>query len=313
MRTPLWTDFSRWTHEELIRALAAANPYVMRAAADTWAVIAAALHELAQDITPADADWTGPAADRHRRMTTELAGGTGTVAAAAAEVRDLMYAAAEALQRAWTTMPPVGGTAAHRQAVLVMAGLAERYLAIAGAMHTALGRLPADPAAPETDPVTGAPVTGREPLFGGLMPAGLAATAAAAAARSTPPAAGGPRPAGTASVPAARFGGGGGGGGVPGLSLPTAPSTSGLPSSPATAAVSTASAVAPGVAAATGGAAAGAARGAMPPMMPGAMMGGAPDGGGMGRRVPPWLVDTQDVWGETSVITSAVIGEDGVT
>ncbi|MDP9794063.1 uncharacterized protein YukE [Catenuloplanes nepalensis] len=308
MRAPLWTDFSRWTHEELIRALAAANPYVMRAAADTWAVIAAALHELAQDITPVDTAWTGPAADRHRQMTTELTGGTGTVAAAAAEVRDLMYAASEALHTAWATMPPVGGAAAHRQAVLVMAGLAERYLTVAGALHAALSRLPADPAVPDApglDPVTGAPVTGRAPLFGGLMPAGLAATAAAAA-RIVPPLTAA-RPG--ASVPASPRAVGGAGG-VAGLrfggGVPVLPA---LAASPATGVVSTAAASAPGVAAATGGGGAGGMRGGVPPMIP-PMMGGAPDAGGMGRRVPPWLVDTQDVWGETSVVTAAVIGEE---
>ncbi|WP_033343208.1 WXG100 family type VII secretion target [Catenuloplanes japonicus] len=302
-------DFSRWPHEELIRALAAANPYVVRAAADTWAVIATSLHELGHDITPAGESWTGPAADRHRQMTGALSGGATTVAEAAGQVRDLMYAAAEALQTAWTTMPPVGGGAAHRQAMLVMATLATRYQTITDALRVALARLPADPAVADVDPVTGAPVTGRPPLFGGLMPAGLAATAAAAAIRTLP--AGTPPGAkGTAAVPSSRVSAGGfsagasggfsgGGGALPSFAAP-----------PATAVAATAAVAAPGVAAATGGGTAAAGRGFMPPMMGPGMMGAGAEGGGMSRRVPPWLVETQDVWGESSPVTSPVIGEE---
>jgi uncharacterized protein YukE len=66
--------------------------------------------------------------------------------------------------------------------------------------------------------------------------------------------------------------------------------------------------------AAAGGAAGGAAAGAsgmpMMPMMPmGGMMGGAGDMGGA-RRIPPWLVETEDVWGESSSVSPTVIGED---
>jgi hypothetical protein len=51
-----------------------------------------------------------------------------------------------------------------------------------------------------------------------------------------------------------------------------------------------------------------AAGGFMPAMPYG--MGGAADGMGSGRRVPPWLVETEDVWGESSIVTPAVIGEE---
>jgi hypothetical protein len=37
-------------------------------------------------------------------------------------------------------------------------------------------------------------------------------------------------------------------------------------------------------------------------------MGGGDMGGG--RRVPPWLVETEDVWGESSNVTPSVIGEE---
>lgn len=43
------------------------------------------------------------------------------------------------------------------------------------------------------------------------------------------------------------------------------------------------------------------------PMMPFAPMGA---GGANARRVPPWLTETEDVWGESVVITPPVLGED---
>ena len=47
-------------------------------------------------------------------------------------------------------------------------------------------------------------------------------------------------------------------------------------------------------------------------------MGGMPMGAGMGgmgmdgggRRIPPWLVETEDVWGESSAVSPTVIGEE---
>jgi uncharacterized protein YukE len=58
--------------------------------------------------------------------------------------------------------------------------------------------------------------------------------------------------------------------------------------------------------AAAGAAGAGAAMPFMP-FMPMAPMG---MGGANARRVPPWLTETEDVWGESSVITPPVLGED---
>ena len=61
---------------------------------------------------------------------------------------------------------------------------------------------------------------------------------------------------------------------------------------------------------AAGAAAAAAGRGGMMPMMP--MSGMA--GGGMGdagnRRIPPWLVETEDVWGASSPVSPGLIGGD---
>lgn len=63
-----------------------------------------------------------------------------------------------------------------------------------------------------------------------------------------------------------------------------------------------------GAAAAAAGTAAKSA-GFMPAMPMGAGMMGMTDMGG-GRRIPPWLVETEDVWGESSVVSPTVIGED---
>ncbi|MDI5982720.1 WXG100 family type VII secretion target, partial [Amycolatopsis magusensis] len=61
---------------------------------------------------------------------------------------------------------------------------------------------------------------------------------------------------------------------------------------------------------AAGAAGAAAAKGMMPmmPMMPMGM--GAGGDMGSGRRIPPWLVETEDVWGESSVVAPSVIGEE---
>lgn len=94
-----------------------------------------------------------------------------------------------------------------------------------------------------------------------------------------------------------KFGGIGGGGG--GFSAPVPTAHVGMVGSSA------------GPAAAALGAAAGAAGagGAMTPMMP--MMPFAPmgAGGASARRIPPWLTETEDVWGESAVITPPVLGE----
>ncbi|BCJ49821.1 hypothetical protein Asp14428_12960 [Actinoplanes sp. NBRC 14428] len=373
----VWTDFSRYPHEELIRALSISNPHEIVAAGDAWAAVAAALFERAQDIADRSgalsSSWTGAAADRYRTMTTELLTGVRRIAATAQEARDLMYAAGEALHAAWTAMPAVSGEEARRQAVLIMARLAERYLAVTAELNETMSQLlPAgtDPAlagaggAPSgslppgqlvfgnpSGPVAG----GRPPLFGGMLPAGLAAAGLVLGRPFLPslltPRRGGPPPAAAvppvppASPVAGGAGPGGGGPALPEATLPTAagagpglgggpapmagPGPGGggsalggggaaLPSLPdpgATAAGGGAPAgQAPpgGIAAASGGGAgtgAGGMRGMpMIPMMP-MGMGGAEGGGG--RRIPQWLVETEDVWGEPAVVTSSVIGDEG--
>ncbi|WP_158888366.1 WXG100 family type VII secretion target [Amycolatopsis anabasis] len=178
------------------------------------------------------------------------------------------------------------------------------------------------------------------PLFGDMFTAGLAAASAAAFGRfglvmpKVPSWAGGKKPAdkdkgkeqGTAGSPAPATGdlgglgggagvGGGidtgaiggavGGAGVPGGAEPAA--HSGLAGAPGGG--NPLSGLAGGAAGAAGAAAA---KSAMPmmPFMPMGMGGGDL---GSGRRIPPWLVETEDVWGESSVVAPTVIGEEPET
>jgi hypothetical protein len=67
--------------------------------------------------------------------------------------------------------------------------------------------------------------------------------------------------------------------------------------------------MAAGVAGAAGVAARSASGTPMMPMMPMGGMGGGNDMGN-GRRIPPWLVETEDVWGESSAVSPTVIGEE---
>ncbi|MBW8805395.1 MAG: WXG100 family type VII secretion target [Catenulisporales bacterium] len=57
-------------------------------------------------------------------------------------------------------------------------------------------------------------------------------------------------------------------------------------------------------------AAAAAGRGGMMPMMPMGGMGGAGMGDASSRRIPPWLVETEDVWGASSPVSPGLIGGD---
>ncbi|GAA3434593.1 WXG100 family type VII secretion target [Kutzneria kofuensis] len=181
-----------------------------------------------------------------------------------------------------------------------------------------------------TLPAGGVPTTGQtqtgSPLFGGMFTAGLAAASAAAFGRfgsimpkvpgfakpksdekpTTPTGAklGDGASSGSFKLPGGMGGGGGGGigGGVPG-SVPTADASM----------LSGGSGPAADIAGGALGAAVADAAGskAMGPMMPMMPMNGAGSGDmGGGRRIPPWLVETEDVWGESSAVAPSVIGED---
>jgi hypothetical protein len=218
--------------------------------------------------------------------------------------------------------------AAHAEAIRVMNQLAERYA-------LAYESTPITPNGRHTSAFTGP-----NPLFGNMFFAGLAAASAAAAGRFGPlpqvpafatpgqPAVPGeallpsadPAADPAADIPAeigsgAGFGGGGGagdlgaiggiGGGLGGggpAPVPTA--YSGLAAGPTA-----------GIAAGALGMAAGAAAGigsTMAPMMPMMPMHPMHHGGdsASARRVPPWLMETENVWGESATIIPCVIGEE---
>jgi uncharacterized protein YukE len=188
-----------------------------------------------------------------------------------------------------------------------------------------------------TPPVgSGVPTTGQQqtssPLFGGMFTAGLAAASAAAFGRfgsimpkvpgfakpkpDDKPAAGaklgdgvektsfsGKLPVGGGGIGGGGIGGVGGIGGGAAGSLPTADASMMSPAGGPTADIAGGA-----LGAAVADAAGSKAMGPMMPMMP--MNGaGANDMGG-GRRIPPWLVETEDVWGESSAVAPSVIGED---
>lgn len=187
-------------------------------------------------------------------------------------------------------------------------------------------------------PPTGQPgqQTGSNPLFGDMFTAGLAAASAAAFGRfgsimpRVPGWANGKNPndgkgkdgeivGGGAGATAGGAGGGIpiGGGGAPsldggaigggGVSGPgEAPAAfSGLAGDGSSG--NAMSGLAGGAAGAAGAAAA---KGGMPmmPMMPMGMGGGGDLGSG--RRIPPWLVETENVWGQSSPVAPAVLGEE---
>ncbi|MEV5764032.1 WXG100 family type VII secretion target [Micromonospora sp. NPDC052213] len=185
---------------------------------------------------------------------------------------------------------------------------------------------PVDPDKAPVDPDAVPPATQPRPLFGTMFTAGLAAAAAALGGRfATVPPGLGARPkdekngekketapvatandkatAGGARISAGGAGGGvGGGGGGVDMSPVASQSLAGQASGPTASGLAGAVGTAAGVAAAKGMA------GGFMPAMPFAPM-GAGDAAG-GRRIPPWLVETEDVWGEQSVVTPAVIGEE---
>ncbi|MEC3978340.1 WXG100 family type VII secretion target [Amycolatopsis sp. H20-H5] len=175
------------------------------------------------------------------------------------------------------------------------------------------------------------------PLFGDMFTAGLAAASAAAFGRfgsimpRVPPWASGKNPQDDKEEkPGTKLGGGaagtgGSGGGIP-IGGGAPPTGGGIPGGggmgtggpgdlPAAhsglagdgGAGNGLNGLAGGVAGAAGAAAA---KSGMPmmPMMPMGGMGGG--GEGSGRRIPAWLVETENVWGQSSPVAPSVIGEE---
>jgi uncharacterized protein YukE len=339
------TDFAAVPHPELVRMLLAGNPDDVVAAGDVWAAAGTSLHDRALDLEQRlngfDTVWTGSAADQYQAMISDLSDGIRQVATTVLTVRDLTYSAGEALRAARTGVAAAG--AAQGTAAQVMAALADRYVsietaipplpsaatrpAVAGGPSIAGG--PSADGAPDGPPLeqattggAGAPVPR---LFSGVFAAGLAAAAAALGGRFSgvltnltrrrtatattgdPESPGSPEPG---PKP-----GGGGGGSAPKLGggADLGPGTPVV--NPALNASSAASGgVAAGPAIGTGGGPPGLpgtpTAGGMMPGMPYGMMGAGDAGIGGGRRIPAWLVETEDVWGERSEVAPTVIGEE---
>jgi uncharacterized protein YukE len=260
---------------------------------------------------------------------------TGLSVAAQAALRQLQAQATVLVQQQQQAAAVAG--ALQAQAAAVMTRLADQDVAIVAGM-------PATPAAtvPAIAPdgtvlvsaggvLNPAGQTGA-PLFGRLFTAGLAAAGAASGGQfgtvpvrlttpgTTTPTASAPTasaPGVSASGAAAaalgaaalakaitptKLGGIGGGGGIGTPAVPVA-----SPSLAGTSAV-TGLAGAAGTAAGAAAAQSQAAGGFMPAMPYG--MAGAADGGASARRTPAWLVETEDVWGESATVTPGVIGEE---
>lgn len=180
----------------------------------------------------------------------------------------------------------------------------------------------------------GATVEQDSPLFGNMFTAGVAAASAAVFGRfgsiipKVPPFVGknkngngqstDSQNSGTTPKLGARAatlggsGGSAGAGGIGGLKAPAIGAGAGGAGAVGSNLLSgsgSASTLASGVAGAVG-AAAGNSAGSTPmmPMMPMSGMGGSDLGGG--RRIPPWLMETEDVWNESSPVSPSVIGEE---
>lgn len=173
----------------------------------------------------------------------------------------------------------------------------------------------------------GASASGSNPLFGDMFTVGLAAAAAAASGRfgsvmpsvpsfATKKAKPTTAPAGSATAAAgalgaarlSRAGGAISGGGL-GLTGSAATPTAAAGMGAATA-LSPSDLTGSALGAAASTAASGEPMMPMMPMMPMSGMAGAGAGDGSHRRIPPWLVETEDVWGESSPVAPSLIGDD---
>jgi uncharacterized protein YukE len=215
--------------------------------------------------------------------------------------------------------------AAHAKAVAVMNELAGHYQAADQQIPRtpAGGTAPGVPGAqsePGQQPLIPLPPdqlnqpTGK-PVFGNMFTAGLGAVAAASVGRlgipllpKVPPWANKKKDE-KAPAPAPKSGVGGlkgigGGGSIGGGSPPPTPQAGVVGGAGAVGGAAAALRGVAGVAGAASG------MGSGMPMMP--FMPFAPGAGDMAgaRRIPPWLMETEEVWGQSATITPPVVGED---
>lgn len=214
---------------------------------------------------------------------------------------------------------------AHAKAVAVMTELAGHYQAA----DQSIPRTPAGGSAPGVPgqhglgqqpliPLPGQDVeqpTGK-PVFGNMFTAGLAAAAVAGTGRlgtpllpKVPPWATKKKEEQQNKTPDPKTGGLsgkgiGGGGAVGGSSPPPTPQAGVIGGAGGATGAAAAMRAVAGAAGAAGG------MGTGMPMMP--FMPMAPGAGDMAgaRRIPPWLMETEEVWGQSATITPSVVGED---
>jgi uncharacterized protein YukE len=316
------TDFASRSHPELIQMLHASDPDAVTATGDTWASIGRSLHDRAGDLEDQlrgfDGMWQGDAATAYHAMLSDLVDAVRQTATTALAMRDRTYQAGEALLAAWRGMPPAvtvpasastvavaAASAAQAQAAAVLTWLADRDVALEAAVpQPPSATVPAVSADGSVRPGSGGlvnPVAAggppAPPLLSRVFTAGIAAAAAAAGGRfggpliklpgrASPAPAGGVRPGGQRHPSA-----------VAARTL--------TPSAPATVLAAWAAGAAVGSPPAGQSTAAG---GFIPAMPFGAA--GAGDGPGGGRRIPPWLVETEEVWGESAPVVPSVLGEE---
>jgi uncharacterized protein YukE len=105
-----YTDFSKYSHQQLYQMLHAGNQGTARSAAVAWDSTGGALHEqagkLEGQLASFSQGWQGGAADQYKSMMTDLVGGIRKVADAAFAMRNLSHDSADALETAKAQMPP---------------------------------------------------------------------------------------------------------------------------------------------------------------------------------------------------------------
>ena len=306
------TDFSRYDVPQLRGMTESGRLPELAGAREVWDDVGGLLHDIANDLERKLADfvggrlWTGGAAEAHADMVRTLARDVRRVAQVAWEMRESVRRAGYALHIAQRDMalhaltPGTPPEVAYGRAVRFLTTLADQYIIVADTMP--------DPPRAVDPHRPGRLRPGDAPLFGGMVDSGRFAaggTVARPDALTPPPSApgptvpadpdpgaspgpgGSPRDAGSAGT--GDFSSSGlsfAGGGLAGAGLAAArpaPSGTGL-RGPSTGAM-------------------------IPGMMPlGGMMGGGGDQGG-GRQAPKWLIEREDVWGESTFVAPAVIGE----
>ncbi len=142
------TNFASFSHEQLTQMLYASNPSGVSAVGAIWTVVGTSLRErstdLMQQLNSFEDMWTGGAADQFKVMIKDLSDGIEQVADTALAVRDLTYAAADALTDARNRMPAVVPVTPLSPAVIAIANSPLPRIAPPGDTVEAMGRRQAE-------------------------------------------------------------------------------------------------------------------------------------------------------------------------